>query len=217
MPLLTDTDRELVAARLAPITRPITLLLFTQTFSAPESAYVAKQVLDEVASLHHLVSVEEANLILDKERAASYGIEQVPSVVLLVGGADARMRFVGAPSGYEFASLVEAIIIAGTGDSGLSPESKALVAERVNGPLDLKVFVTPTCPHCPRAVTLAHRLAAENANITATCVEATEFLELSRRYRVTGVPKTVANDNIELLGAMPEDQFVRAVLGLDEA
>jgi glutaredoxin-like protein len=217
MPLLTDTDRELVAARLAPITRPITLLLFTQTFSAPESAYVAKQVLDEVASLHHLVSVEEANLILDKERAASYGIEQVPSVVLLVDGSDARMRFVGAPSGYEFASLVEAIIIAGTGDSGLSPESKALVAERVNGPLDLKVFVTPTCPHCPRAVTLAHRLAAENANITATCVEATEFLELSRRYRVTGVPKTVANDNIELLGAMPEDQFVRAVLGLDEA
>jgi glutaredoxin-like protein len=217
MPLLTDKDRELVAARLAPITRPITLLLFTQTFSAPESAYVAKQVLDEVATLHHLVSVEEANLILDKERAASYGIEQVPSVVLLANGADTRMRFFGAPSGYEFASLVEAIIIAGTGDSGLSPESKALVAELVTGPLDLKVFVTPTCPHCPRAVTLAHRLAVENANITATCVEATEFLELSRRYRVTGVPKTVANDNIELLGAMPEDQFVRAVLGLDEA
>jgi glutaredoxin-like protein len=215
MPLLNDQDRQAVAGRLAPITKPVTLLLFTQTFSAPDSAFVAKQVLDEVASLNPLVSVEEANFVLEKERAASYGIEQIPSVVLLSDGADTRMRFFGAPSGYEFASLVDAVVLAGGGDSGLSPESRALVAERVTGPLDLKVFVTPTCPHCPRAVTLAHRMAVENPHITATCVEATEFMDLSRKYRVTGVPKTVANDTIELLGAVPEDVFVRTVLGLD--
>jgi glutaredoxin-like protein len=195
----------------------VTLLLFTQTFSAPESAFVAKQVLDEIASINPLVSVEEANLILDKERAAAYGVIQVPSVVLLANGADTRMRFFGAPSGYEFASLVEAVVLAGTGDSGLSPESKALIAQHTTAPLDLKVFVTPTCPHCPRAVTLAHRMATENANVTATCVEATEFLDLSRKYRVTGVPKTVANERIELLGAVPEDVFVKTTLGVDVA
>ncbi len=74
------------------------------------------------------------------------------------------------------------------------------------------MFVTPTCPHCPRAVTLAHRLAVESPHITATCVEATEFIDLSRKYRVTGVPKTVVNDSIEILGALPEDAFVRALL-----
>ena len=57
-------------------------------------------------------------------------------------------------------------------------------------------------------------MAIESSFIRATCVEATEFPDLARRYRVTGVPKTVVNDSIEILGAVPEPMFVRAVLGL---
>ena len=55
-------------------------------------------------------------------------------------------------------------------------------------------------------------MAFEHPLIHATCIEATEFLDLSRQYRVTGVPKTIVNGTIEMLGAMPEDMFVRAVL-----
>jgi predicted DsbA family dithiol-disulfide isomerase len=55
-------------------------------------------------------------------------------------------------------------------------------------------------------------MAFSNANITATSVEATEFMDLSRRYRVTGVPKTIVNETIEILGALPEEQFVDAAL-----
>lgn len=55
-------------------------------------------------------------------------------------------------------------------------------------------------------------MAFSNPNITATSVEATEFMDLSRKYRVTGVPKTIVNDSIEILGALPEDQFVQAAL-----
>jgi hypothetical protein len=62
-------------------------------------------------------------------------------------------------------------------------------------------------------VTLAHRLAVESPLITASCVEATEFMDLSRKFRVTGVPKTIVNGSIEFLGALPEDQFVRTVVG----
>jgi alkyl hydroperoxide reductase subunit AhpF len=109
-------------------------------------------------------------------------------------------------------SLVEAVILAGTGNSGLSDESRQLIAQHVTGPIDIKVFVTPTCPHCPRAVTLAHQLAVESPHIRAACVEATEFMDLSRRYRVTGVPKTIVNDTVEILGAVPEDAFIRSVV-----
>ena len=80
------------------------------------------------------------------------------------------------------------------------------MAAHVTAPLDILVFVTPTCPHCPRAVTLAHRMAVESPLIRATCVEATEFLDLSQRYQVTGVPKTVVNGTIEMLGALPEER-----------
>ncbi len=62
---------------------------------------------------------------------------------------------------------------------------------------------------------LANRMAFHNPNITATSVQATEFYDLARKYRVTGVPKTVVNEEIEILGALPEGQFVRAVLGLE--
>jgi len=63
-------------------------------------------------------------------------------------------------------------------------------------------------------VTLAHRMAVESPLVHATCIEATEFMDLSRRYRVTGVPKTIVNDSIEILGALPEEMFVKAALGL---
>ena len=60
-------------------------------------------------------------------------------------------------------------------------------------------------------------MAFANANIRSDAVEATEFMELSRKYRVNGVPKTIVNETIEVMGALPEDMFVRAALGLEEA
>jgi len=55
-------------------------------------------------------------------------------------------------------------------------------------------------------------MAFASPNITAVAVEATEFPDLARRYQVTGVPKTVVNDAIEILGALPQDAFVQQAL-----
>jgi predicted DsbA family dithiol-disulfide isomerase len=59
-------------------------------------------------------------------------------------------------------------------------------------------------------------MAAANQNITADAIEATEFMDLSRKYRVTGVPKTIVNETIEIMGGLPEQTFVRAVLELPD-
>lgn len=218
MALLSEQDRQTVRGHLAVIEEPVRLLFFTQTFGAPDTVAIAKQVLDEIVCLNDHLALEEVNFVLEQDRARQYGVEQIPTIVLLKGDQDTRIRFLGAPAGYEFMSLIEAVILAGTNDSGLTPDSRALVAEHVTEPLNIQVFVTPTCPHCPRAVTLAHRLAVESPLITASCVEATEFMDLSRKFRVTGVPKTIVNGSIEILGALPEDQFVRTVVGApDEA
>jgi glutaredoxin-like protein len=214
MPLLSDHDQQTVRGHLAGLTHRVTILFFTQTIGAPETTLIARQIVDEVASLNDLVAVEEVNLVLDRERAAQYGIDQIPALVLLRDGEDTRIRFLGAPAGYEFMSLVDALVLAGTSDSGLTPQSRELIAANVTAPVDLLVFVTPSCPHCPRAVTLAHRMAVESPHVRATCVEATEFMDLARRYRVTGVPKTVVvGTDAEVLGALPEDAFVRQLVG----
>jgi predicted DsbA family dithiol-disulfide isomerase len=59
---------------------------------------------------------------------------------------------------------------------------------------------------------LAHEMAFASPQVTAAAIEATEFPDLARRYRVTGVPKTVVDDRIEILGALPEEDFVSEAL-----
>ena len=55
-------------------------------------------------------------------------------------------------------------------------------------------------------------MAFASPNITAYAVEATEFPDLARRYQITGVPKTIVNEEIEILGALPQDAFVEQAL-----
>ena len=143
MALLSEQDRQTVARHLSTIVHPVKLLFFTQTIGAPESVLLAKQVLDELVGLHESISLEEVNLILDRDRAAAYGVDAVPAIAVLRENDDTGIRFLGAPAGYEFMSLVEAVILAGTDDSGLSADSKALIGERVGAPMDILVFATP--------------------------------------------------------------------------
>jgi hypothetical protein len=55
-------------------------------------------------------------------------------------------------------------------------------------------------------------MAVAGGRVTAECIEATEFPELSQRYRVMAVPKIVINDRVQFEGALPEPQFLAAVL-----
>ncbi len=55
-------------------------------------------------------------------------------------------------------------------------------------------------------------MALGSPHITASAVAAVEYPDLVRQYRVTGVPKTVVNDRIEIMGAAPEASFISQVL-----
>ena len=83
------------------------------------------------------------NFILDKEKAAQYGIDRVPALALVGDERDSRIRFLGAPSGYEFISLVQAVLLVGGRATSLTPENLTRVAG-VDKPMTMKVFTTPT-------------------------------------------------------------------------
>lgn len=225
MPLLSAADQDRLRVDFAALTRQVRLLFFTQSL-ASETCLQASAILGELPPLTDRVTIEEVDFLTEPERAAHFGIDRVPSIAILTTDAqgmelDTHMRFLGAPSGFEFVSLVRAVVLAGGGSSQLSEANRTRVAA-VDGPMTLHVFSTPTCPHCPRAVTLAHEMAFANPHITAYAVEATEFPDLARRYHVTGVPKTVVSrggtgdvdDRIEILGALPQDDFIEQALGL---
>ena len=193
------------------MTRPVRLLFFTQTLDC-ETCLQTREIIDEFPPLSERISIEEVNFVLEPERAAKYGIDRVPAIAIISqddAGAerDSNMRFLGTPGGYEFISLLHAVRLAGGGQSQLSDAGRARVAA-VDRPMTMHVFTTPTCPHCPRAVTLAHEMAWANRNITAYAVEVTEYPDLARRYHVSGVPKTIVGDTVEILGALPEDDFI---------
>lgn len=207
------TGADDLAARLAALPVPVRLVFFTQTFGC-DTCLPARQAVDQIASLSGQITVEEHNVVLDTDEVTTHRIERVPAVAV-VGDRDLGLRFYGVPGGYEMASIVDAVLLAATGDVGLSPESLAAIAV-VDRPIDLKVFVTPTCAFCPQAVSMAYRLAAASDQITASAIEATAYPDLVRQYQVTGVPKTVVDGQIEILGAQPEEIFVREVLRVCE-
>ena len=207
------TGADDLAARLAALSAPVRLVFFTKTLGC-DTCLPARQAVDQIASLSDQITVEEHDFVLDTDEVTTHRIERVPAVAV-VGDRDLGLRFYGVPGGYEMASIVDAVLLAATGAVGLSPESLAAIAV-VDRPIDLKVFVTPTCAFCPQAVSLAYRLAAASDQITASAIEATAYPELVRQYQVTGVPKTVVDGQIEILGAQPEEIFVREVLRVCE-
>jgi glutaredoxin-like protein len=215
MALLSPSDQQTLRDMFADMTKQVTVLFFSQAIGC-ETCDDTRRILAELTPLTDRLIVEEVNLVLDKERAAAHGIDRAPAIALLADQQDTRIRFLGAPAGYDFMALVDAILaVSGASDSELTAESLALVAG-VSTPTRVQVFVTPTCAYCPRAVALAVRMAAANPQITATAVQATEFQDLASRFRVTGVPKTVVNDEIEILGALPEPDFIRAALAIED-
>lgn len=64
---------------------------------------------------------------------------------------------------------------------------------------------------------LAQHMSVASDRVRSTVIEATEFPELSRAYQVMGVPKVVINDRVQFEGALPEHDFLGAVLQAVEA
>lgn len=143
MPLLSPQDEQVLTQHLSVITTPVTVLLFTQTIGGAESGPVTKQVLDEIARLNEKVTIVEKSFVLDVEERAKYGIARAPAIVLLSGGEDTRIRIYGAPTGYEFVSLVEGILLAGARTHDLSEDTLQLLAA-VQEPQHIQIFSTPT-------------------------------------------------------------------------
>jgi len=128
------------------MTRKVRLLFFTQTLDC-ETCPMTRQILDELPPLSEKITVEEINLVLDGDRAKSYSIDRAPAIVIGYEDEgvikDSRIRFLGAPSGYEFLTLVQAVSLAGGRQSNLSEESRKRIA-LVDKPVTMQVFTTPT-------------------------------------------------------------------------
>lgn len=140
--MLTPRDQEAVRKEFEKLTGPVKLVVFSQELTAGDLCRQNEQLVREVAELSDRISVEVLNLAIDRDRAAAYGVDQVPAIVV-EGARDYGIRFFGIPSGYEFSNLIDAIIVASSGEPALSEATRSSLAA-LDADVEIKVFSTPT-------------------------------------------------------------------------
>ena len=204
-----EQKQQLIAEFKEKLVNQVKIVMFTQELECQYCSEI-RQLIKEVSSLSDKIRVEVYDFVADAEKARSFGVEKIPALVI-VGEKDYGIRFYGFPFGYEFRTLIDAILLASGGKTDLSDETKQKVRE-ISVPVHIQVFVTLTCPHCSAAATTAYQFAVENDLIKAEVIEANEFPQLAIKYSVMGVPKVVVNEKIEFVGAVPENLFLEQVL-----
>jgi alkyl hydroperoxide reductase subunit AhpF len=141
MGFLSAADEQAVRQEFAKLAGPVTLVVFAAELG-DDTHRQTVALVKEVAALSDKISVEVLNPHIDRERAQAYGIEVAPAIVV-EGATDYGIRFLGIPAGYEFANLIDSIIVASTGEPALSDATKEALGGLTED-VTIKVFTTPT-------------------------------------------------------------------------
>jgi len=213
--LLNDDIKKQVRDVFTQLKNPVQMLFFGDKVNC-QYCDDTLALVQEVVDLSDKLSLAIYDVHDDAAIAAQYKVDKTPGLVL--AGLDGEqildfgIRYAGIPSGHEFSSLIHDLVLVSGRDSGLSVKTREFL-KKLDKPVHLQVFVTPTCPYCPRAVVLAHQMALESPMVEAEMVEATEFPELSNRFNVSGVPQTTINAGAgTAVGALPEDNLVAEIM-----
>jgi alkyl hydroperoxide reductase subunit AhpF len=142
MALISDEVAGQLQTEFAALVDPVRLAVFSQALADPSSEQV-RRLVEELAALNPKISAESFNFVLDKEKAESLRVARIPAIAVMGAEEDHGIRFYGVPAGYEFGTLVDAILDVSSGDSGLGDETREALG-RLEHDVHLQVFSTPT-------------------------------------------------------------------------
>jgi glutaredoxin-like protein len=208
--LIPDDKKDLLRNELNErMVDPVKIIMFTQEVEC-RFCSDTRQLVQEFATLNEKITVEVYDFMANGDKTKEYGIDKIPALAI-VGNKDYGVRIFGIPYGYELQTLIEAVVNVSKGKTDLSEKTKSILSE-VKTPVHIQVFVTLTCPHCPVAAAVAHKLAIESDFVRADVIDGSEFPQLAQKYSVIGVPKIIINEKTEFVGAFSEDLFAEYVL-----
>ncbi len=192
---------------------PVILELFLSEGEDCEYCGEALQLTKELVELapDGLLSSEIHYLEKEPEVFRSNRVIGPPTIRVRAPNSEYYIAFSGLPAGYEFGALIEDILDASRGSPRLSPSTVERL-KSIDKEMEIDVFVTPTCPYCPRAVRMAHMFAMANPRIRGVMIEALEFPSLAEKHDVMSVPHIVINESYTFIGALPEPMFLEHVL-----
>lgn len=144
--ILDDQIVQQVKEVFEKLKRPVQILFFGANEGC-ETCETVQQLLGEIVAIDDRLGLDIYNLKSDKELAKKYKVDKAPAIVIAAkDGAqviDLGIQFSGIPSGHEFSTLINDILLASSRDSGLTQKARDFL-KNLDKPLLLQVFVTPT-------------------------------------------------------------------------
>ncbi len=206
--MLSDSEKDALKKKFAALVSDVELAVFTQELEC-QFCKETRELMLELSTLSTKLKVKIYDFVKNGDEDLKYNIKKIPAIAM-IGSRDYGVRYYGVPAGYEFAAFVDDIIDVSRGTTSLSETLKKKIAE-IKKPVHLQVFVSPTCPYCPKAARLAHQFAIENESIRSDVIEMTEFPHLVQRYSVMSVPHVVINEDTSFVGAQPAEVFIEQI------
>ncbi len=204
---LNEDVRKMLGDILKDMVDDVYLKLFVASLTC-DTCQETHQLLSEMSTLNDKIHYE---LIVDIEKGAQYGVRLSPTIVVLdKNQEDKGVRFNGIPAGHEINSLLAALVDMSGKPLDLDEETVAAI-KAIDTKTNIEVFVTLSCPHCPGAVTKAHRIAMLNPYVKAEMIEAQTFHKESAKYNVSSVPKIVINETHDFVGNQPMSVFLETI------
>ncbi len=214
-PVNEVTEQERLAQLIAVLKKmpnEIPLLFFTSPGRNDPFCEGARQLIRSVREVAPKVTLREFDLSHSVARDRNVDF----SPTLLFDPEKYHIRWMGAPVGEEGRTFVEALMIMGYGETGLSAESRK-VLHRIDTSREIKVFVSPTCPYCPQQAVNALKAAVERPEIISLeIIDIQANPEMAEQYSARSVPQTFANDVLIAQGAQPEELFMASLEKMEQ-
>lgn len=203
--VLQESDKEAIQKRFVGLADDVELIVFSQELECQFCKETREMVLD-LGTLSKKIKVKIFDFVKDSDEVLKYNIKKIPAIAI-AGKIDYGIRYYGLPEGYELPVMIDTIIDVSKGKTSLSDAIKTRLSE-IKKSVHLQVFVSPTCPYCPKAAKTSHQFAIENENIRSDVIEMVEFPYLVQRYSVMSVPHIVINNDSSFVGAYSPEIFI---------
>jgi len=143
-----------------------------------------KEMLEEVASTSSRIKLVEA------EESSP-----VPEFRIEVDGKPNGISFKGIPGGHEFTSLVLAIL--NSDGKGKLPDAGIVNRiKRLNGPIQLRTFVSLSCENCPEVVQALNIMAALHENFEHQMIDGAYTQDEIESLKIQGVPSVMNGEEL---------------------
>ncbi len=203
--VLSETDKTEITKILSNMGGQIDVILFTSETGC-FSCSKTETLMREIDQLSDKINLKVYDINKNKDMATNYNIELVPAIVV-IGKEDYGIKHYGFPGGKEFSPLLEVMISSSMGRPVVSEEiTKKL--DTIPNNIEVKIFVTPTCPSCPDMVRGAYYYSLVSDKVSTVTIMSNEFEEYSNKYKISAVPTVIFNEKFSREGQMAEETFV---------